>query len=457
MPTVNELQQQLDQLRQATSLTREIEHHMKTLEEAQNRRWERLRQVIQNAANQYITMRIDAVEESFRDKGAPLWLSVLITVGVTFIPVSALTATFLGVLTTSTKKLIARADRAFSKRDPYLEKIIESEFDFLSASATSPRALWAFTEYSKLSGMFKKTDEMVGRFAKRWEPEVANMFQDQTKNLAETLYKQPFQQESASMMSQTNAPIVVVTDFLNQWINGQVKTEDKSRELIRDRIRDLFDIATSREPAKEAKAKMEAASAKQFSFNPSRVAHIFFQEPDVEPLPTTNKEAMDQLTKRRDELVPEDIEFTTAPAAKDMQDLQLMIEMMIWAATYDFTTRPEEVVVGRHVKPAGKATDAEEIEGYMVMPAPLPDTLWERLISRYRDPDLNKTYKDAGSQARLGTQAVPYLTSKGRTKGEFVPFEPKARLSHYFSQELYPKLKSEHSEVVQKFRNLKGF
>ena len=74
--------------------------------------------------------------------------------------------------------------------------------------------------------------------------------------------------------------------------------------------------------------------------------------------------------------------------------------------------------------------------GALPEPAPLPGVLWKSLVERYIDPDEGKSYKDVGPLERLGTKAASAAGSRDK-------WSPEVRLSHYFSQVLYPQIKKE--------------
>jgi hypothetical protein len=76
-------------------------------------------------------------------------------------------------------------------------------------------------------------------------------------------------------------PVVTVKNSLYGWIDIQVMAESKARKSIRDKIADVWDIATSPEPAKEAEAKEAAARDK-------KEVRVPFRRP-VEKLPKTNQ------------------------------------------------------------------------------------------------------------------------------------------------------------------------
>src|SRR5207248_10204084 len=89
----------------------ECSDYLAEAETMQGHRWDRLRQVAELAGDQFTTMRIDSVEESLRDQGPPLWLSVILGLAVSFIPVTAITSKFVGVLSRYTQKLLTISEK----------------------------------------------------------------------------------------------------------------------------------------------------------------------------------------------------------------------------------------------------------------------------------------------------------------------------------------------------------
>jgi len=112
--------------------------------------------------------------------------------------------------------------------------------------------------------------------------------------------------------------------------------ESKARKSIRDKIADVWDIATSPEPAKEAEAKEAAARDKKRG--PRTLPQTRREAPENKP------DALNELTNLRDDLEPTPIEFTEVINADDLREFQLAIEAMIWATIYDFTPRFEREV-----------------------------------------------------------------------------------------------------------------
>jgi len=427
MADVEELQRQLLELRAAGQIRDDALRYLGKTEDLQRERWALLRRVIEDAGKQYAAMRTDVVEEGQRDQGPPLWLSCILTVGVTLIPVSAMTGSFLLALTTSAQKLLTRDQR--SKR-----ALLEAVERFLERSGSGREYTTAQRLF--LANQIKRTDETVAKFAKNLETELTNKLQDGAGEIAKILGKQLYRQDPARKMVQTDAPIVVVTQTMHEWVDSLVLAERAERHEREDQVQDLFDIATSPSPEEEAKATEAIAKMRGREYE--------------KPLPKTNKAALDQLTKLRDQLVPAPVEKPVTVKIKELRPLQLIIESMIWATTYDFTPRFKPIrpsFVEGDIGTRERAATIAGLGGRVMGPAALPDGLWKRLIERYTDPDEGKSYKDVGSLNRLGTRTHPIYESPHK-------FSPEVRLSHYFSQILFPMLDKENSEMVDRFRQL---
>jgi len=391
----------------------------------QGHRWEQLRQIAELAGDQFTTMRIDSVEESLRDQGPPLWLSVILGLAVSLVPVTAITAGFVKILSGSTSKLLTLSER---ETVAFYGALKDVEAHTIEQAAE--RASYALAKQQDLGELIKETEEKVAKYAQRWDPEITHFFQENAQDLGQALGKQMFQQKEAKSYVQTTAPIVAVKSSLYGWIDTQMQAEANARRQHREYTRDLFDIATAKDPTKEANDKETEAEKKEAA----RELSVPKRRP-VKKFPKTSKGALEMLAFFRDSLTPDPLEQSLNPGIKDLSDIQLGIESAIWASTYDFT-------------PTRKSNPSKLEEP--LDPAPLPDALWKRLIERYVDPDEGKTYKEVGAIDRLGTRQNPVITQKYLLGG----FPPEVRLSHYFSQELYPKIKERNAEIVQKFSHL---
>jgi hypothetical protein len=281
----------------------------------------------------------------------------------------------------------------------------------------------------KLAGQLKNVEERVAIIQKVYEPEWHHAM----VTLAHTVVEHKFdpthkkeQSAKATKKTQTDSPTVVVTQAMHQWIDSIILAEDTARNQLRKHIRDLFAIATAKDPAKEANAKeLEAAHLEA-----AREPRAPLRRP-VERLPKKREEALKELSIFRGDLNPPPRQGPGMTNVKDLRDLQLLIESIIWVSTYDFTP-----LQGDRTKLTPNATE----------PADLPSGLWKRLIERYIDPDEGKSYKDVGDKTILGTQKQTFLKAGG-----FEKFSPEARLSCYFSGIIYPMVREGNKEIVAMF------
>lgn len=411
---------EVEVLRQATQLQMQCSDFLAEAQAEQRKRWDLLRRVIEDAGKQYTAMRLDVLEEQQMDEGAPLWLSVVITVAIALIPMEAITVAFFESMSNATAKLM---ERKLLKEVASLERFVETE---------GPTISGAVSAYLKkdLEQKFEKTEEMVAKFAKTWEPEVhhglVNMAHQVTEATAERFMhpKEPKPKTKAEAPS-TDAPVVMVTQMMHKWVDSIVQVEDTARKQHRQDIRDLFDIATAKDPKKEAKAKREAAEEKAGPI-------VALNRPPVPTFPNTSKKALEELTAIRDQLQPESTR-SRQPTIDDLRNLQLLTEEVIWACTYDFTpwiVHPN-VMQPRVVEP-------------VTAPEDLPEALWKRLTTRYIDPEEGKTYEEVGTIPRLGTTDKP-----SDVKGMF---QAKTRLAHYFSQILLPEVEEQNNRVLQRMQ-----
>jgi hypothetical protein len=410
---------EVELLRQAMQLQTQCLDSLAEAETAQRERWELLRRVIEDAGKQYSAMRLDAVEDRQMDEGAPLWFSVILTVATSFIPFHAVTAGFFETLTEHAEKYMTRKLRMQLKA---VSRATRSE--------SVERAIINTKRAADLTVKIKSKELTVAKFLSVYEPEVHHGLVVMAHTLAEEgATHQGKEREPKKREGDTDAPVVAVTQAMHTWIDSMVRAEDIARKQNRKSIRDLFDIATAKDPAKEAKDKEDEAAKKEAEREP----RVPLRQP-VERLPRTRKDALQELSFFRDELTEH--EDPRIAQANDLRDLQLMAEAIIWASTYDFKVE--------------RKSNASKLE-MPLKEAPLPKGLWNRLIERYIDPDEGKTYKEVGAIGRLGTKQQPDFTNDPKLWG----FPPEVRLSHYFSRVLYPKVKNENAEIIQKFRQLR--
>jgi len=385
----------------------------------QRDRWGVMREMIDNACLTLTTLRIDAIEARLNDQGPPLWLSCLLTLAVTLIPVTAMSGLFMLAVTQTTQRLLTNADRQLMKSFMAARHLSrESIF-------SNPLLKWSQDKTKWLGEEIKRTESMVAKFAKVYEPEVSNTLQNVAGNLGVSLGKHMFQTESGKLqeMKQANdVPVVVLKNYFYDWVRSQEHVEHAAYKRLKEKLRALFDIATTNatETAKLLKTYENLLTGEERPKNRNDA-----------------KTKMTEWQKKQAEVVsarPGKIKL------ENLREFQLTIESMIWCTTYDFTPR-------RRLKiPLGKFDRPE----FLWDPAPLPSNVWKRLIERYIDPTARKTYKELGPTGYLGplTEANP----NGYGPLGSTIWSPEIRLSYYFSKVLFPQLTSENSEAIRRLK-----
>jgi hypothetical protein len=409
-------------LRQATQLQVQCSDFLAEAEAEQRKRWEILRRVIEDAGKQYTAMRLDVIEEQQMDESAPLWLSVVITVAIALIPMQAITVAFFEKVSEATAKLLTRR---LAKDVKFIETLVVKEAPNVSSAMMG-------TLKNALTAKIERTEKMVAKFAKLYEPEVHHALVTMAHTVTESklehyLHPKKSKPKKKSEAAKTDAPVVMVTQMMHKWVDSLVQVEDTARKQHRQEIRDLFDIATAKDPKKEAKQKRKAAEklAKAQTVIP-------YKPPNVPDFPKTSKKALEELTAIRDQLQPESTR-DRQPTIDDLRNLQLLTEEIIWACTYDFTPW---VVSTNVLQP--RAVES------VTAPENLPEALWKRLTARYEDPEEGQTYDEVGALPRLGTTDKPSV-AKGM-------FSPRTRLAHYFSQILLPEVEEQNTRILQRMQ-----
>ena len=259
-------------------------------------------------------------------------------------------------------------------------------------------------------------------------PQLASATQGWLTDVAKTIANPPYKQKGAKLEKQTDVPLVLIRRELLKWITQHQEIEESARARHRDMIDDLFDIATADDPAKEAKSKSERP--------PQTVkAALKFLAGEREEFPKTAKAALKMLADKRDELTPTPSDRAAPPDLKSLRNLQLLIESVIWATTYDFT-----LGVDQPVTPTPGEATSTDVDMYLVgdreskfVAPPLPSALWKRLTERYIDPIERKPFGDAGTISRIGgTVKEPFIPPRKNVR-----YPPEVRLAHYFNHDLF--------------------
>jgi hypothetical protein len=96
---------ELERMRQANKLANVARNHLRRTQDQQDGRWKKLDDVINDAVLQFTTMRADALEQP-SDDGPPQWFSIIITIGIGLLPVSAWSSLLLAGLTKATQRVV---------------------------------------------------------------------------------------------------------------------------------------------------------------------------------------------------------------------------------------------------------------------------------------------------------------------------------------------------------------
>jgi hypothetical protein len=440
---------ELERMREARKLANTARDYLQQTERLQQQRWHELEAVVDSAITNFLSMRIGALEQR-NDDALPQWFSIILTVGVTLLPVSAWSTLLLSALCTGTQKLVTIPLR-FRMRHSQLAK---------QTHYPQPAKTWLpWMEQAKgtLKEQIVQRENAVFEFWKRREPEIANSLQDAAHGLAQTaanwLYvgipgKQPESQAVAKKVAEqplalafsrtTDEGVTSVSRTLKDWISRERRTEGNSIAYIANRISVLEAIAGAADPAEESKVQMQIAKAEE------ERREKRFRRPVYE-VPKTYADASEQLIVLCGMLTPTEIELAQLPSAKSTDelekppywDLQLMIEQAIWATTFDFTLKP----LGFGGGPINKL---------LVYP-PFPESLWEKLTDHFIDPEgKGKTFKKRGPQQNLGRTTDLAPRNPFRKK-----WSPTYRLSYYLSMVVADNLHEAYLEQTKKLRTIR--
>jgi hypothetical protein len=198
--------------RDADQLRWQCSDYLKNSAQKQHDRWEELRRHIGYAGDVYILMRHNALEQRF-DNAAPGWTSVILTVLVSFVPVSQITGIFLTAMTKPMQKwipIILGQRRKLKKFQEQVPMLLERELDIGHIQRRQ----------SELLSNIQRTENLIVRFAKTYEPELANILQDGAQELAKWGYREfstPKIESGGREFSQgiTEPPMVVVKKWFD--------------------------------------------------------------------------------------------------------------------------------------------------------------------------------------------------------------------------------------------------
>jgi hypothetical protein len=435
--TPEELEKKLALDQRARVLKDDATDAIEAIVAIQNQRWQHIVQVVNLAGDQYTSMRLDAIEESLRDKGAPIWLSAVFAVLVSFVPVTAVSNLFLSELVAGTQRILTRSDRKIVSN---LEAVIERELD-------DERLQRAIRSTIRSTKRISDREELVLKYAKRWDPELSNMLQNFSNQLGESLAQQPFQKEPGTdkitVRSGADVPIVVVKAQMYDWVAKQTRVESVAIDNLRNRLSGLVAIVVAPDPKSEAKDRNTEEHKRAAQREPKVPYQI------VNLYPESAEDAMTELEQSVKDIKSGPSLLDRAPEIEELNDLQLMIEASIWAASYDFSLK--------------YIASESKIGAPDVVVLPLADGLWEKLIDRFIDPDEGKSFKEVGELYRLGSRENPYFDEdvtkqilKFRTAQDPLRsadrWTPKERLSHYLSAILGDALRHETEDSIRRIK-----
>jgi len=442
----------VEELVELQKLLLAIGDQLKAAGKDQAARWELVREVVRGACNAVLTLRHDLNDEK-KDEGPPFLLSCILTIALTAVPVTAISAGFFEVLALSVQRRLVRASPIGALRSgaTRLERAARAAPSMRLERAFLQQAKWQRRMADEQAEKIIRTEEMLAKFSKLYEPEVTNTLQDKVKDLMEWGTKPMYEQEQRAGDLQRgdpqrlgvgglmlalgeeaikhgrqkraeDVPLVAVENNLLDWIAKWVQVEARAEEIFDKKKAALFDLATT-------------TVKKNFREKIETYRDLLSQE----ERPKDRGEAKAKIEALYKQFVEESIEEGKLPKGlqrDDLWDVQRVIESLIWCATYDFS--PKNVLVKTLISgPYGNYDTAR----YQLDPPPFPPSFWEKLTKRYIDPD---TYLDP-------SQPPKTFKEVGFSQGQ----SPELRLAHYFSATLLEDLTTENNAAIRRLQAVK--
>jgi hypothetical protein len=345
---------------------------LRVIEEAQADqifRWETLHNTIGYAGDAVTATRLKILEDKRSEDGYPLWMSVLITAAISFIPVEAIAAAGLSKLIGYSRQVLGRV-----KLDKTASTIISNigaiDKDLGLTSATE-RALSDRT-VRRLLENDKKTVQIVNLY----KPEIGNAIQSNLNSAAtvgtKALFDAPGKPPPRGRQLRTTDPgIVQIKRVLYEWIAATKLAESKAIIAIKEQLSEDKDIKL------EEIERLIAGVEEKYEVN--------------------DYKGTDALTL-----------------------LQHFVEQCIWCTTYNLTPESDSVSI------LARFGDAS---GDFVRARDYGDKFWDELTSRYEE-NPGETYKDA--KVHYGFPADEKW-AKMLEKFPQLGSAPALRLSYYFS------------------------
>jgi len=352
----------------------------------QNLRWGVLKDTVSYAARQVEEMRIAAIEDAKTDDGVPLWLSAIIAVAVALVPIGAITSFGVTSLLTYTTNALGRFKLSRIARHAMEEAYHTGSIALITAvekmSKKERNLIAGKTEAWR--DQLRRNDVIIKSIVDLYQPEVGGATTSLLNATLQAGYKPKYKvDEKTSKLRATDAPSVMITQALDDWIRATKYAEDLA-------------VAETRWFISTAEKLDEDAVNKFVSELQAKLKPPFYDGPDARAL------------------------------------LQRHFESCIWCTTFDFTPRVRVEVERKTYR-----GDVIEVDRRTRLePIPLKESLWKQLIERYIDPDVGKTYKEVGRSVKYGTRDEPIIFPGPGG----VTYSPEVRLSVYFSKILRPKL-----------------
>jgi hypothetical protein len=420
--------------------------------------WDTLMGVARNAADSYLHLRDKGLEARLdaanRESGVPHWLSMLIAVGVMFIPVSAVTSAFLGALMFGTQTAFTDSSRRKLQMKPRLippskERITNPDrYRAAVASEQQKRA--------SLNEEIRRTEKLVGDYFQKFlQPEVAPAARAVLKTLGDQAGKVLYSVSPQGKFSVAGVSVVGVQDSVVMWVRERRREEAAIRTDELAAVENAYSIATEHfefaPVEKGAKAIPSAEMKKKLAARDNARKAV---------------RAMYRAYFETDELVPIKSKLPESKMLppSEFKDLQQLIEMMMWSQTFDFRLRPtvkyrevprfEVDKDPPHPLLRGFQTPTVSERYETLDPPALPDEMWKLLLETYDDPDTGKKFAVSEPSRTLGTLENP-APSDVMTKGlPFLLYPPKVRFSYLMSQLLAPALEQANRELTKYFRKV---
>jgi hypothetical protein len=411
--------------------------------------WKALDDVVEEAADNYLLLRVRGLEARLdaqdKEGGLPIWLSFAISVGLMFLPVTAMTNALLGALAvgrqmamkrTANLVLKSRSDQIAALRKQSTKGDREKRRAWQRRTSRDRKAAEDLErEKKQVLNELKAAEKAVKEFYERLKPEVSNQVQDFAKSVLEAAGRVLFDVDgNRPKVVPTSSPIVAVRSSFAAQIGHRKGDEDAARRLYRGWVEALYAEATEYIELAPVLPRTDHKRREKSRTEARELLHLLykyeFDLDDYQPY------------------VP--APHLPAQQAPDLSDLRQLLEMMMWATTFDFSLRsPERFKILR----GDRGRMGQDFEKKVELPRrletlALPDEMWKVLLEEYRDPDTNQPFAASTRAVTLGTESKP-ADSDAFTKAwpEGALFGPRHRFSYFMSTILAEELDNETKRV----------